>query len=75
MIKEKEYLMELQRIKDTIRKNQNKAKGFLRSELARRVKARKMPELVFKFDEALEYGNHINEILNKLTLNEKVNSA
>ena len=45
------------------------AKGFLRSELARRVKARKMPELIFKYDEALEYGNHINEIINKLNHN------
>ena len=57
-------------LKDKIKDSLNKAKGFLRSELARRVKARKMPELVFKFDEALEYGNHINEILNKLNNNE-----
>ena len=53
-------------LKDKIVLSLDKAKGFLRSELARRVKARKMPELVFKYDEALEYGNHINEIINKL---------
>jgi ribosome-binding factor A len=29
-----------------------------------------MPELIFKYDEALEYGNHINEILNKLNISE-----
>ena len=57
-------------LKEKIVGSLDKAKGFLRSELARRVKARKMPELVFKFDEALEYGNHINEILNKLNNNE-----
>ena len=53
-------------LKDKIVDSLKKAKGFLRSELARRVKARKMPELIFKYDEALEYGNHINEIINKL---------
>ena len=42
------------------------AKGYLRSELAKRVNARKMPELIFKYDDALEYGNHINEIINEL---------
>ena len=57
-------------LKEKIVGSLDKAKGFLRSELARRVKARKMPELVCKYDEALEYGNHINEILNKLNMGE-----
>ena len=43
-------------------------KGYLRSELAKRLKARKMPELIFKHDEALEYGNHINDIIAKLNI-------
>lgn len=46
----------------------NKAKGYLRSELAKRVKARKMPQLIFKYDEALAYGNHISEILGSLNI-------
>lgn len=46
----------------------NDCKGYLRSELAKKIKARKMPELVFKRDEALEYGNHINEIISHLNL-------
>lgn len=44
----------------------NRAKGYLRSEMARRIKMRKTPELVFKFDEALEYGNHIEKVLSDL---------
>lgn len=44
-------------------KSLNDCKGYLRSELAKRLKARKMPELVFKYDEALQYGNHIDQIL------------
>lgn len=44
----------------------NDCKGYLRSELAKKLKARKMPDLIFKYDEALEYGNHINDILSSL---------
>lgn len=47
----------------------NDCKGYLRSELARKIKARKMPELIFKYDEALEYGNHINQILGEINKN------
>lgn len=42
------------------------AKGFLRSELASKIQVRKMPELRFKYDESIAYGNHIEEILAKL---------
>ncbi len=41
----------------------NDCKGYLRSELAKKLKARKMPELLFKYDEALAYGNRIDSIL------------
>ena len=43
-----------------------KNKGYIRHELAKKLKARKMPELIFKFDESLEYGNHINEVIHEM---------
>ncbi|ASK63483.1 ribosome-binding factor A [Virgibacillus phasianinus] len=43
-----------------------KAKGFIRSEIGQRIRLRKTPELVFEFDEALEYGNRIEGILRDL---------
>lgn len=43
-----------------------KAKGFIRSEIGQRIRLRKTPELVFEFDEALEYGNKIESILRDL---------
>ena len=43
-----------------------KHKGWIRHELAKKLKARKMPELIFKFDESLEYGNHINEVIHQM---------
>lgn len=42
------------------------AKGYLRSELAHRLDLRKTPELKFKFDESLAYGNKISKILEEL---------
>ena len=42
------------------------AKGYLRSELAHRLDLRKTPELRFKYDESLAYGNKISKILEEL---------
>jgi ribosome-binding factor A len=44
-------------------------KGYIRSELAKKLKARKMPQLIFKHDTALEYGNHINDLLASVNKN------
>ncbi|RDW19522.1 ribosome-binding factor A [Oceanobacillus arenosus] len=43
-----------------------KAKGFIRTEIGRRIRLRKTPELIFEFDEAFEYGNRIDTILRDL---------
>lgn len=43
-----------------------KAKGFIRSEIGKRIRLRKTPELTFEFDEAQEYGNKIETILRDL---------
>lgn len=44
-----------------------KSSGFIRSTLAKKVNLRYTPELVFEFDESIEYGNKIDEILKKIT--------
>src|SRR4051812_23863954 len=36
-----------------------KAKGYIRSEIGRRIKLRHVPELVFVMDESLEHSEHI----------------
>lgn len=43
-----------------------KAKGFIRSEIGKRIRLRKTPELTFEFDEAIEQGNRIETILRDL---------
>lgn len=44
----------------------NKATGFIRSELARRINLRYTPSLTFELDESMEYGAHIESILNEI---------
>lgn len=54
---------------DVTKKALEKSKGFVRKTLASRIKnLRKMPELVFKYDNSLAYGNKITEILDKLDI-------
>jgi ribosome-binding factor A len=40
-----------------------KAKGFIRSEIGSRIRLRKTPDLVFEFDESIDYGNRIESLL------------
>lgn len=43
-----------------------KASGFMRTRLAHTLQFRKMPSLVFIYDESVEYGSRINEIIHDL---------
>lgn len=44
----------------------NKATGFIRSEIGRRIRLRKVPEISFEYDVAYEYGSHIDALLRNL---------
>lgn len=46
----------------------NGAKGFLRREVAKRVRLRKAPELIFKWDESLQRGDRIESLINSLEI-------
>jgi ribosome-binding factor A len=41
--------------------------GFIRSGIAKKVNLRTTPELIFEFDESLEYGSKIDEILKDIS--------
>ncbi|MDR2977471.1 MAG: 30S ribosome-binding factor RbfA [Streptococcaceae bacterium] len=47
-------------------KGLEKAKGVIRHELAQRMTMYKVPELIFKKDESVAYGNKIDELLRNL---------
>jgi ribosome-binding factor A len=49
-----------------------RAKGFLRTQLAGRVQLRYMPELVFELDKSIEYGNRIDDLLSQIAESEQV---
>lgn len=44
----------------------NRAKGFVRSELAKRIRVRHTPEIIFLFDPSLEQGAKMDALLKTL---------
>lgn len=48
----------------------DKAKGFIRTELGKRIRLRHVPELEFRLDRSLEYGAHIDRVLKDLGTSE-----
>lgn len=49
-------------------KGLNSAKGFIRKELGKNLRLRYVPDLIFKYDVSLEYGNRIESLLNELNI-------
>lgn len=43
-----------------------KSKGFIKTQLARKIRARKIPDLIFVRDQSLDRYNRINNILSNL---------
>ncbi len=53
----------------------NRASGFIRRELSQLLAIRRTPELIFKNDEAMENGRHIDEIIQKINEQQKKNNS
>lgn len=49
--------------KEEIQNTLEESSAYIRSSLAKTLNPRKMPELIFKYDTSLEYGNHIDELI------------
>lgn len=47
-------------------KGLEKAKGFIRSEIGKRIRLRIVPEITFAMDESIAYGNRIEALLSEL---------
>ena len=52
--------------KDSTRKALEKAKGFIRGEISKRVDIRHTPELRFEYDKSEEYGNKIDNLIKEI---------
>lgn len=61
----KVYFTVLENKEETL-KSLKRAKGFIRRELADRVELRHIPELQFIYDESIEYGKRIEEVIKKI---------
>lgn len=44
----------------------NSAKGFLRREVGKLLRMRYVPEIIFRYDESVAYGSHIENILKQI---------
>ena len=56
--------------KETTLEALTSAASFIRSKLAERVEIRHTPELKFIYDTSIEYGNHIEEIIDSINKEE-----
>lgn len=56
--------------KEQIEKEMNEASGFIRTELASKIDIRIIPKLKFVYDESIEYGKKIDDIIERIN-NEK----
>ena len=43
-----------------------KASGFIRSQLAKRINLRNTPELTFIYDDSMEYGMYMSNLIDKV---------
>lgn len=66
----KVYITSLDDNREKVLNALNKASGFIRTLLCDRVKIRKMPEIHFVYDESIEYGKKIEDIIERIN-NEK----
>jgi ribosome-binding factor A len=57
--------------KEKVLKALTAASGFFRSELAKRLRMRRVPELAFHWDDSIEHGARILEIMDKLHSDQK----
>ncbi|XMB71961.1 30S ribosome-binding factor RbfA [Mycoplasmatota bacterium WC30] len=44
----------------------HRANGFIKNQIAHRVKMRKVPELIFKLDESYVKGKHIDDLIKSI---------
>ena len=52
--------------KDKVLEELNEANGFLRGQLSHNIDIRHTPELVFEFDNSIEYGMNIERIIKEI---------
>ena len=62
---------ELEESKKDVIEAMNSSKGLIRKEIGKHVRVRHTPELIFKMDESLDYGRHIDELIDQVKKDEE----
>lgn len=52
--------------KKSTEKGLNSARGFLRKELGKNLHMRYVPDLLFRYDASIDYGHHIDTLLDEI---------
>ena len=52
----------------------NSARGFVRREVGKILRMRYVPDIIFKYDESVVYGSHIESILKQIHETDKYNA-
>lgn len=60
------YFTSLDEDKVKVTKALNNASGFIRTMLCEKIQIRKMPEIQFIYDESIEYGKKIEQIIERI---------
>jgi ribosome-binding factor A len=57
--------------KNATEKGLNSARGFIRKEMGKTLRMRYIPDLMFKYDESVAYGSHIETLLKEITVKDE----
>ena len=49
----------------------NSARGFVRKEIGKNLRIRHTPDITFRYDESIEYGSHIENLLKGIAAKEE----
>ena len=60
-----------EREKEKTKESFKKIKGFVKSEVAKKIKIRKFPELIFEYDKTAEYALHIESLIASVSQKEE----
>lgn len=60
------YFTSMNEDKDKVTKALNNASSFIRTILCDKIQIRKMPEIHFVYDESIEYGKKIDQIIERI---------
>jgi ribosome-binding factor A len=49
----------------------NSAKSYIRREIGKALRMRYIPDIIFRYDKSLDYGNHIDGLLRQIKVSEE----